>query len=61
MNYSYNNGVIERNNNTCKLLKRIAFGYRNFNNMAARVMIVTNIFRKTKREYQTKYGIPQFV
>ena len=47
---SYSNGVIERNNNTCKLIKRIAFGFRNFNNFKARIMIMTNLFRANKKE-----------
>ena len=45
----YSNGVMERNNNTCKLIKRIAFGFRNFNNFKNRIMIITNIFRKHKK------------
>ena len=45
----YSNGVMERNNNTCKLIKRIAFGYKNFNNFKAKILIVTNIFRKSKK------------
>ena len=61
LEYSYNNGVMERNNNTCKLIKRISFGFRNFRNMKSRIMIITNIFRKEKREYCTKYTIPKFV
>ena len=28
LEYSYSNGVMERNNNTCKLIKRISFGFR---------------------------------
>ena len=44
----YNNGVMERNNNTCKLIKRIAFGFRNFKNFKARILIATNYFRKLK-------------
>ncbi len=44
----YSNGVMERNNNTCKLIKRIAFGYRNFKNFKAKILIITNIFRKKK-------------
>ena len=44
----YNNGVMERNNNTCKLIKRIAFGFRNFRNFKARILIITNYFRKQK-------------
>ena len=46
----YSNGVMERNNNTCKLIKRVAFGYRNFNNFKAKILIITNIFRKPKKE-----------
>ena len=56
---------MERNNNTCKLIKRISFGFRNFRNMKSRIMIITNIFRKNKREYgvvcfkfcRNQYGI----
>lgn len=60
LKYPFSNGVMERNNNTCKLLKRISFGYRNFMNMKSRIILITKIFRKEKREYQTKYSIPQF-
>ncbi len=44
----YSNGIMERNNNTCKLIKRVAFGFRNFSNFKARVLISTNIFRNEK-------------
>lgn len=44
----YNNGIMERNNNTFKLIKRIAFGFRNFRNFKARILIATNYFRKLK-------------
>lgn len=30
LEYPYSNGVMERNNNTCKLIKRVSFGFRNF-------------------------------
>lgn len=60
LEYSYNNGVMERNNNTCKLIKRISFGFRNFKNLKSRIMIITNIFRKPKREYCTKYSTPKY-
>ena len=60
LNYSYSNGVMERNNNTCKLIKRISFGFRNFQNMKSRIIIITNIFRKEKREYHTKYSTPKY-
>ena len=39
---------MERNNNTCKLIKRVAFGFRNFKNFKARIMLATNIFRNKK-------------
>ena len=60
LEYSYSNCVMERNNNTCKLIKRISFGFRNFRNMKSRIMIITNIFRKEKREYCTKYTIRKY-
>ena len=60
LEYSYSNGVMERNNNTCKLIKRISFGFTNFRNMKSRIMIITNIFQKDKREYHTKYSIPKY-
>ena len=60
LNYSYSNGVMERNNNTCKLIKRVSFGFRNFQNMKSRIIIITNIFRKEKREYHTKYSTPKY-
>ena len=40
LEYSYSNGVMERNNNTCKLIKRVSFGFRN---MKSRIIIITNI------------------
>ena len=60
LEYSYSNGVMERNNNTCKLIKRISFGFKNFRNMKSRIMIITNIFRKDKRDYHTKYSTPKY-
>ncbi len=45
LEYSYSNGVMERNNNTCKLIKRVAFGFKNFKNFKSRIMLSTNIFR----------------
>lgn len=37
--YSYNNGRIEGINNKIKVLNRVAYGYRNFNNYRSRIMI----------------------
>ena len=61
LEYEYNNGVMERNNNTCKLIKRISYGFRNFKNMKSRILIITNVFRKEKRKYYTKYSTPKYV
>ena len=44
----YSNGVMERNNNTCKLIKRVSFGFRNFKNFKAKIMLATNVFRNLK-------------
>lgn len=54
----YSNGVMERNNNTCKLIKRIAFGFRNFKNFKSRIMIMTNLFRKPKRSAEFTLNTP---
>ena len=48
------------NNNTCKLIKRILYGFRNFKNMKSRILIITNVFRKEKRKYYTKYSTPKY-
>lgn len=53
----YSNGIIERNNNTCKLIKRIGFGFRNFKNFKARIMIMTNLFRN-KKEPELSFSTP---
>lgn len=36
----YSNGVMEGYNNKIKVLKRIAFGFRNFNNFKARILLM---------------------
>ena len=36
----YSNGVMEGYNNKIKVLKRVAFGFRNFNNFKARIMLM---------------------
>ena len=50
LEYPYSNGIMERNNNTCKLIKRVAFGFRSFPNFKARVLIATNIFKNEKSD-----------
>ena len=37
----YNNGFIEGLNNKIKVIKRIAFGYRNFDNFKSRIYALT--------------------
>ena len=41
--YDYSNGPIEGINNFIKILKRIAFGYRNFANFRTRIFITRNL------------------
>ena len=38
----YSNGFTEGVNNTRKAIKRIAYGYRNFHNFRARILITLN-------------------
>lgn len=41
--YNYTNGVLEGINNKIKVIKRIAFGYRNFYNFRSRIFITQNL------------------
>ena len=43
-NFEYSNGTIEGINNYIKVLKRVAFGYRNFSNFRTRILISRNLF-----------------
>ena len=61
--YIYSNGIVEGMNTKIKLLKRIGYGYRNFENFRLRLMILFNLVsfeedvkRKEKRikEYHRK-------
>ena len=54
----YSNGIMERNNNTCKLIKRVGFGFRNFKNFKARIMIMTNLFRNNKKDTEFSFSTP---
>lgn len=54
----YSNGIMERNNNTCKLIKRVGFGFRNFKNFKSRIMIMTNLFRKPKKSIEFTLNTP---
>ena len=42
----YNNGAIEGINNKIKVLKRIAFGYRNFSSFKTRILISCNTVQR---------------
>lgn len=44
--HKYTNGFTEGMNNNIKVLKRIAYGYRNFNNLRNRVMLCFGWFHK---------------
>lgn len=43
-NFEYSNGAVEGINNYIKVLKRVAFGYRNFANFRTRILISRNLF-----------------
>ncbi|MGV3129361.1 transposase, partial [Staphylococcus simulans] len=42
------NGAIEGINNKIKLIKRISYGYRSFNNLRNRIMLVFSLFKNKK-------------
>jgi len=37
--YPYSNGALERSINKVKVIKRVAYGYRNFQNFRCRILI----------------------
>ncbi|WP_199785983.1 transposase, partial [Staphylococcus aureus] len=47
---AFNNGAIEGINNKIKLIKRISFGYRNFNNFKARIMMIFSLYKGEKKK-----------
>ncbi|WP_078055021.1 transposase [Erysipelothrix larvae] len=42
LKYPYSNGRLEGTNNLIKVIKRIAFGYRSFENFRTRVLLICN-------------------
>lgn len=42
LSYKYSNGAIEGTNNLIKVIKRIAFGYRSYENFRSRILLITN-------------------
>ena len=41
----YSNGVLEGINNKIKVLKRLSFGYRSFDNFKTRILLINNILK----------------
>ena len=46
----YSNGVIEEMNNLIKIIKRVAYGYRNFEFMNIRIKIITCYYFNQKKK-----------
>ena len=42
LTHKYSNGKLEGTNNLIKVIKRIAFGYRNFDNFRSRILLICN-------------------
>ena len=49
-NNKYHNGYVEGTNNFIKVIKRIAFGFRNFSRFKARIMICKGLILPKKKE-----------
>ena len=51
MTYSnLTNGPLEGINNKIKLIKRVSFGYRNYDNLRNRIIITSRLFASTTKE-----------
>ena len=47
----YSNGVLERTNNKIKVIKRVAYGYRNFHNIfRARIYLIQGLIFQVKQK-----------
>lgn len=51
--YPYSNGVVEGINNKIKLIKRISYGYRNFENFRLKILLAFN-FIKDNEDIETR-------
>ena len=50
MTYSnLTNGPLEGINNKIKLIKRVSFGYRNYDNLRNRIIITSRLFAQQKK------------
>ena len=55
MTYSnLTNGPLEGINNKIKLIKRVSFGYRNYDNLRNRIIITSRLFAQQKEIKQPK-------
>lgn len=63
LKYPYSNGVVEGINTKIKLIKRVGYGYRNFQNFRIRILLIFNLINieedkqrkeKRKKEYHKK-------
>ena len=50
LSYNYTNGPLEGLNNRIKNIKRSGYGYRNFYNLRARILIVNRLFKNKKTD-----------
>ncbi|MGO4936294.1 transposase [Fundicoccus sp. Sow4_H7] len=48
LRYTLSNGVVEGTNNKIKNIKRSGYGYRNFNNLKYRILIIQKQVSKEK-------------
>ncbi|MFB5432614.1 MULTISPECIES: transposase [Enterococcus] len=46
----YSNGALERTNNKIKVIKRVAYGYRNFHNFRARIYLIQGLIFQVKQK-----------
>ena len=53
----YSNGVIEGTNNLIKVIKRVAYGYRNFEFMRIRIKIITGYYFSQKKRKEKKKSV----
>ncbi|MCC2094830.1 transposase, partial [Staphylococcus haemolyticus] len=44
------NGPLEGINNKIKLIKRVSFGYRNYDNLRNRIIITSRLFASTTKK-----------
>ena len=62
MTYSnLTNGPLEGINNKIKLIKRVSFGYRNYDNLRNRIIITSRLFVSTKKIKQLKVAYSQYL